>query len=152
MASTWTENGPVSLPPRSLVYSVAVVALLLAVAGVGLGLRAAWREPAAPGLADEAGGSDDSAIAARPIVELPPPVAAPTPAKDDSNTAQNVTAEDKALAAQTAAAQAIQAKTSKSSGDIDTILTSASEKPPAPVKPTADEAPPQDPTKSDVPF
>ena len=150
MASAWIDNGPVSLPPRRLVYGVSAAVIVLAVAGTGLGLRAAWREPAAPGEGDQTGAAGDSALIAQPIVELPPPVAAPTPAKDDSKAAP--TDEEKALAAQTAAAQAIQAKPSKSSGDIDAILTSASEKPPAPVKPTADEAPPQEPTKSDVPF
>ncbi len=149
MASAWIEHGPVSLPPRGLVWGVAAAVIVLAVAGTGLGLRAAWREPLAPGMeGDQAGGAGDNALTAQPIVELPPPVTAPTPAKDDTKT--EPTDEQRALAAQTAAAQAIQAKPSKAAGDIDTILTSASEKPPPPVKPAADEAPP--PTKSDVPF
>jgi hypothetical protein len=155
MASDWTENGPISLPPRSLAYGVGAMIALLAVIGVALGLRAAWREPAAPGLDSDASqnASGDDAIAAQPIVELPPPVAAPAPAKDaKADATATDEAKAKALAAQTAAAQAIQAKPSKAAGDIDAILTSASEKPPAPVKPPADEAPPEAPVKSDVPF
>ncbi len=151
MASAWIDNGPVSLPPRSLVFGAVSAIVLLAVAGTGLGFRAAWREPAAPGLGgDQSGAAGDGVLTAQPIVELPPPVTAPTPAKDATDDAQNTAAEGRELAAQTAAAQAVQAKSSKSSGDIDTILTSASEKPPPAVKPTTDEAPP--PTKSDVPF
>ena len=50
-------------------------------------------------------------------------------------------------------AQEIQAKPSKPGGDIDDILTSPNEKPPAQVKPAADEAPPPGaPVKTDVPF
>ena len=154
MASAWTDNGPVSLPPRSLAYAAGVLVMLLAIVGVALGFRAAWRQDAAPGIGDTgATAASGDALTARPIVELPPPVAAPTP-KEDAKTDQTTTDEAKAkeLAAQTAAAQAIQAKPSKAAGDIDEILTSASEKPPAPVTPPADEAPPAAPVKSDVPF
>jgi hypothetical protein len=57
------------------------------------------------------------------------------------------------LAAKAAMAQEIQAKPSKPGGDIDDILASPSEKPPAAVKPGADEAPPSSaPVKTDVPF
>jgi len=154
MASDWTENGPISLPPRSLAYGAGAIIALLAVIGLGLGLKAAWRQPAAPGFGAEASGNaGDDAVAAQPIVELPPPVTAPAPAKDEAKPAAP-TDEDKAkaLAAQTAAAQAVQAKPSKPAADIDDILTSASEKPPAPAKPPTDEAPPDEPAKSDVPF
>ena len=151
--STWTGDGPVSIPPPRLAYTAGALVVVLALVGVGLGFRAAWRQPAEPGLGDSASASaGDDALTARPIVELPPPVTAPEPAKEEAKADTNTVQEDKAkqLAAQTAAAQAIQAKPSKPSQDIDDILTSASEKPPALVKPPADEAPP--PEKSDVPF
>jgi hypothetical protein len=155
MASDWTQNGPISLPPRPLAYGVGALIALLALTGVALGLRAAWREPAAPGLGADASqnAAGDDAIAAQPIVELPPPVTAPAPTPDETKPAAP-TDEEKAreLAAQTAAAQAVQAKPSKPPADIDDILTSASEKPPAPIKPSTDEAPPSTQPKTDVPF
>ena len=40
MASEWTNNGPVSLPPRPMAYGAGVILLVLALAGLGLGLRA----------------------------------------------------------------------------------------------------------------
>jgi hypothetical protein len=135
-----------------LAYTAGALVVILALVGVGLGFRAAWRQPAEPGLGDSASASADDALTAKPIVELPPPVTAPEPAKEEAKADTNTVQQDKAkeLAAQTAAAQAIQAKSSEPSQDIDDILTSASEKPPTPVKPPADEAPP--PEKSDVPF
>jgi len=156
MASAWTENGPVSLPPRSLAYFAGVVVLALAIVGVALGFRAASRQGAAPGIGDngtEASASDDT-LTAKPIVELPPPVTAPTAAKEEAKADDTKAADDKAreLAAKTAEAQEIQAKPSKPAGDIDDILTSASEKPPAPAAAPADPAPPGAPVKSDVPF
>jgi hypothetical protein len=155
MASHWIDNGPVSLPPRSLAYGVATVLCLIALAGLGLGLRAAWRDISAPEAAGGKGESADGAdvLTARPIVELPPPVAAPEAAKNvAASSDDDDDAKAQALAARTAAAQALQSKTSKAAGDIDDILTSSSEKPPAPTKPPADEAPPRAPVKSDVPF
>src|SRR5258708_3415773 len=140
MASAWIENGPISLPPRSLAYGAGLALALLAVVGVGLGLRAAWRGADAPDLGGAAQTADADTLTAKPIVELPPPVTAPDAATAD------------ALPQQTAAAQAVQAKAAKPSGNIDDILTSASEKPPAPARPPADEAPPGAPVKSDVPF
>jgi len=50
MTNAWTENGPVSLPPRSLAYGAGALLVILAIAGVALGLRAAWREAGAPDL------------------------------------------------------------------------------------------------------
>jgi hypothetical protein len=152
MASAWTENGPVSLPPKSLALGVAGALVVLAFVGVGLGMRASWRENGAPDLtgAASASGDDADTLTAKPIVDLPPPpVAAAT-----NEVAADAKDEDKADAIQekTAEAQQIQATPSKSGGDIDTILTSPTEKPPAPAKPTADEAPPGPPVKSDVPF
>jgi len=156
MAHAWIENGPVSLPPRSLAYGAGALVVVLALIGVALGFRAAWRQGVEPGLGDNGSptASSDDTLAARPIVELPPPVTAPTPAQEPAKT--DATADEeakaKALAAQTAAAQAIQAKPSKPAGDIDDILTSASEKPPAPAPAPPDPAPPGAPVKSDVPF
>jgi len=156
MTNAWTENGPVSLPPRSLAYGAGALLVALAIAGVALGLRAAWREAGAPDLggAPAANASGDDTLTAKPIVDLPPPVAAPEPAKDETTPDQTAAEQTKAdaIAAKTAAAQEIQARPSKPAGNIDDILTSASEKPPASAKPAADEAPPGAPVKSDVPF
>ena len=82
--------------------------------------------------ADEMNGLIDKALV----------MAAKEQGKTDAEKAQEA-------AAQTAA-QAVQAKPSKPAGSIDEILASPSEKPPAPVKPSADEAPPT--AQSDVPF
>ncbi len=149
MASGWIENGPVSLPPRTLAYGAGLALIFLAAAGVGLGLRASWREAGAPELGGSQAGDASGADIAKPIVELPPVVAADNSA---SNTDADDDAREDALAAKTAAAQAVQSKPSKADGDIDDILTSQSEKPPAPTKPAADETPPGTPVKSDVPF
>jgi hypothetical protein len=97
-----------------------------------------------------AGGIHDDALTARPIVDLAPPTAAPTEGKDDGGDDEADKAD--ALAAQTAAAQAIQAKPSASGGNIDDVLASPTEKPPSGAKGGADEAPPGTPVKSDVPF
>jgi len=156
MVNAWIDNGPVALPPRSLAYGAGAILVALALAGVALGLRAAWREAGAPDLGGGPAGaaSDDGALTAKPIVDLPAPVAAAEPAKDaDKDAAAAEQAKADAIAAKTAAAQEVQAKPSKPAGDIDQILTSASEKPPAPAKPAADEAPPPSaPVKTDVPF
>ena len=121
-----------------------------------MGIRAAFRDGGAPDL----GGLSDSAansgtLVATPIVQAPPPVAAPDDSADadkqDAADAEQAKAD--ALATKAAMAQEIQAKPSKPGGDIDDILASPSERPPAPVKPTTDEAPPSGaPVKTDVPF
>jgi hypothetical protein len=155
MTNAWTENDPVSLPPRPLAYAAGALLVALALAGVTLGLRAASRESGAPDLGGgpAAVASGDDTLTAKPIVDLPAPVAAPEEATTDKADAADDQAKADAIAAKTAAAQEIQAKPSKPAGDIDQILTSASEKPPAPAKPAADEAPPPGaPVKSDVPF
>ena len=152
MASAWTENGPISLPPRSLAFGVGGALCLLAVVGVGLGIRASWRENDAPNLSGAVTASADSGdtLVAKPIVELPA-----APVADATNT---VTADAKDAAKadviqeKTAEAQQVQATASKSGGDIDQILASPTEKPPPPTKPAADETPPGPPVKSDVPF
>ena len=153
MANAWIDNGPVSLPPRWLAYTAGAVVMALAVFGVAIGMRAAWRDAGAPdigGAADSA--ADHGSLLAKPIVQAPPPVAAPDAADDAAKQAADDAEQAKAdaIAAKTAAAQEVQAKPSQPAGNIDEILTSPSEKPPAPVKPATDEAPP--PVKTDVPF
>jgi len=151
MASEWTESGPVSLPPRPVAYGAGVVVLVLALAALGFGIKAGLHS-SQPGAADATArvAADGSTDEARPIVVLPPPVTAPVAAataapKDGATDAD----EAKQAAAQAAAAQQVQGKVGKSGQDIDEILTSSSEKPPAPVKPSSDEAPP---ARSDVPY
>jgi hypothetical protein len=156
MSNAWTRNGPVSLPPRWLAYTAGAMVMALAVVGVGMGIRAAFRDGGAPDLGGVAdGAADKSTLVAAPIVQPPPPVAAPDASadtgKDDAADADQDKAD--ALAAKAAMAQEIQAKPSKPGGDIDDILASPNEKPPAPVKTGADEAPPSSaPVKTDVPF
>ncbi|HEY1562475.1 MAG TPA: hypothetical protein VGF71_16525 [Caulobacteraceae bacterium] len=154
MASSWTEHGPIALPPRPLALGMGAALVLLAFVGVGLGMRAAWKDTGAPDLGGTAADSADSAdtLTAKPIVELP----APPPA---SNTAENTSAADEAdnsdaIQQKTAEAQQVQSNASKSGADIDQILTSPTEKPTAPTKSGAVEAPPPPgpPVKSDVPF
>ena len=148
MTQAWTPDGPISLPPRSLAYGAGAVIAAMALVGVGLGFNASLRQSSAPDL--EGSGqtvSADGAPIARPIVELPPPV---TAANDAAASASNaVDADAGNIDAQTAAAQAVQSKPSKAPADIDQILTSKTERPPALVKAPTDEAPP---VKTDVPF
>lgn len=149
MTQAWTPDGPISLPPRTLAYGAGAVIAAMALVGVALGFNASSRQSAAPGL--EGAGqtvSADGVPIAKPIVELPPPVTAASDAADSAATNATDAAAD-TIDAQTAAAQAVQSKPSKALADIDQILTSRTEKPPAPVKTTTDEAPP---VKSDVPF
>jgi hypothetical protein len=150
MTQAWTPDGPISLPPRTLAYGAGAVIAAMAVVGIGLGFNASLRQSSAPGVEGVGqSASADGAPIASPIVELPPPVAAASDEASTNTTTNAVDAEADTIDAQTAAAQAVQSKPSKSAGDIDQILTSHTEKPPAPVKATADEAPP---VKSDVPF
>ena len=152
VAYGWTQNGPVALPPRAMAYGVGALLIAMALVGLTLGYRAAQRQTAAPGLDDVASSVSDGVLIARPIVELPPPVAA-APAPDDAAKAAADKAKADDIATKAAAAQAVQTKPSKGAGDIDEILASPTEKPPAPAKATADEAPPPGPpVKSDVPF
>ncbi len=154
MANAWISNGPVSLPPRWLAYTAAGCILLGAVAGVGMGFQAAWRAPAEPGSTSATTATADGELTAHPIVEMPPPVTAPVQEASDAAIDAKVDAEvaNESIASKTAAAQALQSKPSSPSGNIDDILTSPQEKPPAPVKAPTDEAPPTAPVKSDVPF
>jgi hypothetical protein len=149
----WTEHGPVSVPSAPVVGVVAFLIGLAALGGVGLGVKASWRDANRParGLVDTQ--ASGQAILAQPIVELPQPQAAPKATNTivaDSNSAKN--ADDSVdIAAKTAAVQAAQSKPAQSAGNPDDILASPSEKPQAPAKPSTDEAPPSGP-KSDVPF
>jgi hypothetical protein len=152
VATGWINHGPVSLPPRPLAYGVGAILFLTAAAGAGLGWRAASRPPSGPADPNAVTAADANTLTARPLVDITPPVAAKVAADDkaDSSDADSAKAAD--LAAQTAKAQALQAKPTGAPGDIDTIMTSASEKPLAPAKKGPDEAPPPTPVKSDVPF
>jgi hypothetical protein len=155
MASEWMEQQePVTTPPRSVAYGAGVLLVVLVFVGVGMGLRAAWRESGAPDLGGKTASSiaDADTLIAKPIVELPTPPAA-------SNTADNAadaTAESDntdAIDVKTAEAQRVQSTTSKAAPDIDQILASPTERPTAPARQSTDEsAPPGPPVKSDVPF
>ena len=155
MAIVWSGPSPVSLPPRWLAYLAGFLILVMAVVGVGLGFRAAWRAPSEPGSASDIGHStaSDGEMIAHPIVESPPTPPPTTNRNDDAaDAATDADVANEFIASKTAAAQALQSKASIASGNIDDILTSPQEKPPAPVKAQADEAPPMAPVKSDVPF
>jgi|GEM_PF-3117568 len=157
MPNGWTGSGPVALPPRSLAYTAGGLIAVLAVVGLGMGFRAAWRAPAEPGSASDSSRNlnADGELTARPIIELPPPVTAATNDKVDDAAADAATdaqVASESISSKSAAAQALQSKSSSQSGNIDDILTSPQEKPPAPVKSPTDEAPPAAPVKSDVPF
>ena len=155
----WIANGPIALPPRSLAFVAGLSLFALAFVGVGLGFNAAQRQAGAPDTrADSSRAAADGSIEAHPIVELPPAVVPPAPdqaAKDAADDAATDTAlANESIAQKSAAAQAVQADAAKPAGNIDEILASPTEKPPAPAKTTNDEAPPPPPApvKSDVPF
>ncbi|HEV2365152.1 MAG TPA: hypothetical protein VGS12_13250 [Caulobacteraceae bacterium] len=152
MAESWRDHGPVSTPPRSWVWAAAATLVFLALAGMGMGLKAAWRQSFAPDVDETQSSVGANAIAAKPIVQLPPPVTAPVANEAQNAAAANAEADtSKQLEAQTDAAQAVQAKAA-ASGNIDDIETSPAEKPPPPGPTPTVEAPPAAPTKSDVPF
>jgi hypothetical protein len=152
LATGWINDGPVSLPPRALAYGVGAILFLIAAAGIGLGWRAASRPPSGPTDANAVAAADANTLTARPLVDITPPAAARVAADDKSESGDADSAKAADLAAQTAKAQALQAKPNGAPGDIDTIMTSATEKPLAPAKKGPDEAPPPTPVKSDVPF
>jgi len=148
----WTDNGPVSVPPPTVVGVVAFLIGVAALGGIGLGFRASSRDATRPaqGLVDTQ--ASGQAILAQPIVDLPQPQAAPkaTNTAVASNSTDN--GDDSAdIAQKTAAVQAAQSKPAQAPDNPDDILASPSEKPQAPAKPSTDEAPPSGP-KSDVPF
>lgn len=155
MSNAWTHNGPVSLPPRWLAYTAGALVAALAIVGVGMGMRAAFRDGGASDLSGSSDAiADQGTLVAAPIVQAPAPVVLPDAANDAKQDAEDAAqAKADALAAKAAMAQEIQGKPAKSPGDIDDILASPTEKPPAPVKSGADEAPPPGaPVKTDVPF
>ncbi|MBV9996007.1 MAG: hypothetical protein JO127_12430 [Caulobacteraceae bacterium] len=145
----WIENGPVSLPPPRLAYLAGGLIFLCALAGAGLGFNGSWRN-SRPVLGGAQAPAEDQATTARPIVEIPtappPAEAANTAADNSAKNADDDTDDSNDIASQTAAAQAVQSRPSRPA-NIDDILTSRSEKPQAPAKPSSDESPP-----SDVPF
>jgi hypothetical protein len=148
----WIENGPVSVPSTAVVGLVAAAIGIAAIGGVGLGLKASWRDASHPAQGAVDTQVTGQAIIAQPIVELPQPQAAPPAANTAAETNSAKEADDSdEIAAKTAAAQAVQSKPAQAASNIDDILTSPSEKPQAPAKPSTDEAPPTAP-KSDVPF
>jgi hypothetical protein len=152
---SYAQTDPVSVPPRPVVYIVAVIVALTGVAGAAIGFRTGFHNGERPGL----GGSDqtqtaDTATLAKPIVDLQAiEQQAPVP----SNTAQAAEAQNdsNAIAVRTAQAEQVQSKAATSTTSIDDVLASSSEKPQAPAKPSTDEQAPQATSgggKSDVPF
>jgi len=131
---------------------VGALLFLTAAMGATLGWRAAARPPSGPADPNAVATADTSTLTARPLVDITPPAATRAAADDKADSSDADTAKAADLAAQTAKAQALQAKPTGAPGDIDTIMTSASEKPLAPAKKGPDEAPPPTPVKSDVPF
>ena len=148
----WDDSDPVSTPPGPVVGVVAFLIAPAAVGGVGLGFKASWRDATRPAQGSVDTQAAGQAVMAQPIVELPQPQAAPAPTVAAAATNSAKEADDSSdIAAKTAAAQAVQSKPAQAASNIDDILTSPSEKPQAPAKPSTDEAPPTAP-KSDVPF
>lgn len=148
MPNSWTAHQPIALPPRSLAYAAAALLGALVVFGLASGFLATLRQASAPGVGGDSSAQTaaDGTLIAKPIVEIQAPTAAePADAQADK---ADASADAQDIASQAAAAQAVQAKPSKAGGNIDDILTSPTEKPPAPVK-APDEAPP---VKTDVPF
>jgi len=148
---SWTEHGPVTLPPRPVAYFAGALLVAAALIGVGMGFRASWRNGDHYASSSDQSAGVDAAVPARPLVELP----ALPQQEAAANTASNSTdsqdqADDNSIDAQTAAVQAVQSKPSESNANIDDMLASKSEKPQAPAKPSTDENAP--PGKSDVPF
>ncbi len=152
MGSAWIESGPVSIPSRPLAVGAGVTVAILAIVGFALGFQTSIQRTGASGLGVTAGrtSSHDDELIAKPIVELAPPAPAPVAEKSGSDDGDDDKAD--AIAAQTAAAQAIQAKPSNGAGNIDDVLASPTEKPPAAPKVITDGTPPGTPVKSDVPF
>ncbi|HWF00299.1 MAG TPA: hypothetical protein VG248_10925 [Caulobacteraceae bacterium] len=152
MASTWVRQGPVASPPAALAYLAGAVILIAALVGAALGFTAAWRPGGDAELGGRAGAAASGVIDAKPIVDLANTAAPPASAGAADASSSDDDAKAASLAARAAAAQADQAKPAGAKGDIDQINTPPDEKPPAPVKPSTDEAAPNAPVKSDVPF
>lgn len=148
---SWTDNGPVSLPPQGVVYVAAALVGLAALGGIGVGFRAGWRDAGRPtsGMSDQT--QPDTAVMAKPIVDVAAVSQQPPVPAANSTDQRDEAAATNAIAVKTAQAQAIQSKQATSTATIDEILTPPTEKPQAPAKPTTDEGAPGAP-KSDVPF
>jgi hypothetical protein len=151
----WIENGPVSLPSGGTRAIAALLIGVAALAGVGLGFSAGWRggEQRVAGAIDP-NQDIDQAPEAKPLVTLVEPTA-PAASVAAANAIAAKKADDNGddsneIAAKTAAVQAVQSKPADDPKNIDDLLTSPSEKPQAPAKPTTDEQAP--PAKTDVPF
>src|SRR5580704_3530338 len=67
----WTENGPISLPPRPVAYFAATIVFALAIVGLGLGFRASWRKGDLPSFGGDLALGVDAATRSQPIVEIP---------------------------------------------------------------------------------
>ncbi len=163
----WTANGPISTPGKGTIVVVACLMAAAAVAGSVMGLRTSLRDTAHETIG--AGVDDPQALQdaapARPIVDITP-VQAPPAAGAASNTlaaATNATAtravDDQAaatndIAVRAAAVQAQQNNPAQPPPDIDALMTSQSERPQAPAKPSSGDESGQGsaPDKSDVPF
>jgi hypothetical protein len=153
MVSAWTGQGPVSTPPKTLAYGVGAALFVLAFVGAGLGYKASLRGGGSDVGGEVANVDDSGALIAKPIVQLPAAPVASNTADNAADAEADNSDKATALEVRTAEAQRVQAATAKSGPDIDTILTSPSEKPTAPAKGSGDEAaPPGPPVKSDVPF
>jgi hypothetical protein len=153
----WTENGPVSLPPRPVAYFAATLVFALAIVGVGLGFRASWRNGDRPSVGGDQALGVDAATPAQPIVEIPAlqqQAAAANAVASNSAGDKDEADDSNDIAAKTAAAQDVQSNPTKADQSIDDVLTSGSEKPQAPAKPSTDEDAPGTPKgkASDVPF
>lgn len=154
---SWTETGPISTPPRSTVTLVAFLLAAAALVGVGYGVHEVWRGGGSVGVGSGDEARDARAVAAKPLIDIPaveqPPVAAnaaPAGANAVADKDQDE-ADANTIAAKTAAAQAVQSKPADQPPDIDQLMTSPSEKPQAPAKPSTDEGAPGGPNNS-VPF
>jgi hypothetical protein len=154
MAYLQPHTDPVTVPPRVVVYTAAALVALTAVAGLGFGFKAGWRD----GNRGPSSGSDqsqgiDTAVLAKPIVDIPSlEQQAPANAVASNAMADDSDQADNSVAAKTAAAQAIQSKPVATTPTLDDTEASPSERPQAPAKPSTDEGAPGAPTKSDVPF
>ena len=153
---SWTEGGPVTLPPRPVAYFAAVLLVAAAIVGVGLGFRASWRNGDRLSDTSDQSLGVDAATPAKPLIDIPilPPQVAAAASATNAAVSKDEAVDSNEIDAQTAAAQAVQSNPSKSGQSIDDALTSASEKPQAPAKPSTDESAPGTPDKgkSDVPF
>ncbi|HTX50635.1 MAG TPA: hypothetical protein VME40_14715 [Caulobacteraceae bacterium] len=153
---SWSDanEGPISIPPRGVVYGAATAVAVAALVGIGIGFRAGWRDGGRTpfGSSDQSQGVD-SAIIAKPIVDIPQ-VEQQAPANTvASNAAADSDDEDSnAIAEKAAAAQALQSKPVTTTPTIDDVEASPTEKPAAAAKPSTDEGEPGAPVKTDVPF